>query len=448
MPAPSTLVRLFSQRAVRLFARSFTLLLAMTVVSAAAQAQSGLDYRQRETYKIAESNLENVEGNLEQVGKQIAAATAKDAPQMQANIDALNKYLKQANDQIAKLPADNADVKGLINRAADGRVAIEKLQADLQARISGTQGAVNAEMAQFEADVDKLAEWGKAFSDAPNLFHQRPDDAVMLVTNIANVEAEWKAIQARNAALLDPKNHDADARKIQAAAGFFDRSFPSFKQYMAQLVQELPASIDQNLQSAQQWMDRAVADKNPLLIINGVSQDMAQADRSVLVLKAINQPNGAKYEALVNQTRAKAVQAQATLRESIIQATQTPAEQYSGADVAALREQVKAAWVKAHPDARLLAVVFNTPGWNRVTRWEWSLNTSATGDITGGTWRKVDYDVIQPKAIVRFDDRLAVIYPVDVYKDHTNGDQIAIKPWDVSADPDVKSLLLLERVPK
>jgi len=217
---------------------------------------------------------------------------------------------------------------------------------------------------------------------------------------------------------------------------------------MAQLGQELPGRIDRNIQGAQQWMDRAVADKNPLLIINGVSQDMAEADRNVLVLKAINPAKGKEYEALVSQTRAKAAKAQTTLRESIIQATQMPVEQYTGADVAALRDQVKTAWSKAHPDTRVLAVVFNTPGWNRVTRWEWSLNTSATGDITGGTWRKVDYDTIQPKVIVAFDQRVAVIYPVDVRKDHTQNGRVSFHPWDLAPEPDVRSLLLLERVAK
>lgn len=423
-------------------------LLACGAIHGAARAQSGLDYRQRQTFQIADGNLSNVEANIERVRTEVSAATAKEGPQAQANIDALRRYLKQANDQIAKLPADNASVKELARRAAEAAASIEKLQADLASRIRGTEGAVNAATAQFEADVDKLTEWGKAFSDAPNLFQQRPDDAAMLVTHVAKVEAEWRAIQARNAALLDPRNHDGDARTIQAAAGFFERSFPMFKQHMTQLGRELPGRIDQNLKSAQQWMDRAVADSNPLLIINGVSQDMAQADRSVLVLKAIDPARGREYEAIVNQTRAKAAQAQASLRESIIQAKQMPAEQYRGADVAALREQAKNAWSKAHPDSKVLAVVFDTPGWSRVTRWEWTLNTGAAGDITGGAWRKVDYDTIQPKVIVAFDQRLAVICPVDVHKDHMQNDRLSFHPWELAPEPDVRSLVLLERVPR
>lgn len=446
MPASPLFDRLYLLRGLPPIAGAFVLLMALAVFSAAAGAQSGLEYRLRETYKIAESNLENVEGNLERVGKEIAAATAKDAPQMQANIDALKKYLKQANDQIAKLPADNADVQNLIRRAAEADVVIDDFEGVLAARIGGTQGAVNAEAAQFESDVDKLAEWGKAFSDAPNLFHRNPDDALMLVTNIANVESEWKAIQSRNAALLDSKNHDEDARKIQAAAGFFERSFPAFKLYMAQLKQDLPGEIDQNFKSAQEWMDRAVADKNPLLIINGVSQDMAQAELRSKILKGVDPSAGATYEKRVSEMRAKAAQAQATLREDIIQANQGPQAQYAGEDVKSLSEQVKAAWMKANPNTELLAIVFNTPGWNRVMRWEWSLNTSATGDITGGTWRKVDYDVIQPKVVIAFDRRLAVVYPVDVYKDHMNNDLIAVKPWELQAEPNVQNLVLLERV--
>lgn len=414
----------------------------------AARAQSQLDYQQRQTFKLADDNLYQVEANLEQVAKDVEAATAKDSSKGQSGINALSKYLKYANDQLAKLPAANPDVQALAKRAAAGAEAIERLKATLSARVSGTQGAANAEADAFEADVDKLTQWGRDFSDPPNLFHRRPDDALLLVRNMANVDAEWKAIQGRWPALLETKNHEPDARKIQAASDFFKRSFTSFQAAVTLQGQELPAETDAMFERVQALLERAVAEKNPLLITNGVAQEIEGIERNVRLFVGINPTAGAAFEKRLNELRVQVKQSQESLREAIIQSNQPPQEQYAGDDVAALRDQVKAKWKQTHPNTEILAVVFNTSGWNRVTRWEWQLHSGATGDITSGSWRKVDYDVIQPKVIIAFDERLAVVYPVDVYKDHMQGGQIAIKPWDMAAEPDVRSMVLLERVPK
>lgn len=413
-----------------------------------AQAQGQLDYRQRQTFKLADDNLFQVEANLEQVSKEVGAATAKDSAAAQSGINALRKYLKYANDQLAKLPADHADVKALAKRAADGAAAVEKLQAALDVRVRDTTGAMRGEASQLAADVDKLTEWGRSFSDAPNLFHKRPDDALMLVSNVANVEAEWKAIQARWPALLDGKNHESDARTLQAAAQFFDRSFPAFKSHVAKLRQELPGETDELFTRAQSLLDQAVAKKNPLLITNGVSGEMSRIEGNVRLMTGIDPVAGRPYQQRMEAMRQTARQAGQALRESILQSNPLPQDQYAGDDVAALRDRVRAKWKELHPDTEVLAVVFNTPGWNRVTRWQCRLHRGATGDLTGGTWEKVDYDHIQPKLIIRQDDRLALVLPVDVYKDHLKGEQLAISPWERPAEPDVQSLILLDRVRK
>ena len=103
-----------------------------------------------------------------------------------------------------------------------------------------------------------------------------------------------------------------------------------------------------------------------------------------------------------------------------------------------LRTLAREAWVEQHPKDRILGIVFNTPGWSRVTRWQWSEGYKA--------WEKVDYSKIQPKIIVVHDERLAVVYPIDIYMDHMKYDRVHATPWEKENEPDLRTLVLLERV--
>ena len=75
-------------------------------------------------------------------------------------------------------------------------------------------------------------------------------------------------------------------------------------------------------------------------------------------------------------------------------------------------------------DAEVLTACIPSQAWERSTRWEWS----------AGAFHKVDKSHIQVQLIVKHDDKLAVIRPVNLYKNHLKGD--TINAWSMDAIED------------
>lgn len=429
----------------RAFALLSFVLLAGTPAPAlfgAAHAQpAGLEYKYRASYKNTEYYLNQIEGNLDQVRSQVSVATAKDGPQAQANIDALRKSLTNAKSNLSKLPAPSelALTQPLHDRVAAAEQAINALQVTLDERIKGTRAAVNAEAAAIAADTDKLIEWGKMFADAEGAFNNEPEAALMLVERMADVESEWQVIQQRRAALLDPANQGEEGRTIQAAAGYFQRSPPRFKEYMAMLARDLPAQIGEQQTRCAEAIARSVTGKDVALLA-GTKVDLDRTGDRVRLRSGIDANAGAPVAAEQARIAALWTETSKTLRDDIIKGNQPPQPEYAGDDVPALRALALKRWAELHPKDTVLAVVFNTPGWKRTTRWDWHASSKS--------FNKVDYSSIQPKIIVQFDDTLALVVPVDITKDHLQGDLIRVSPWEREANPDPRNLLPIDRVRK
>jgi hypothetical protein len=102
-----------------------------------------------------------------------------------------------------------------------------------------------------------------------------------------------------------------------------------------------------------------------------------------------------------------------------------------------LIELAKEAWARQQADAAVLTACIPSQAWERSTRWEWS----------AGAFHKVDKSHIQVQLIVKHDDKLAVIRPVNLYKNHLKGD--SINAWSMDAIEDElipQRYLLLEKV--
>lgn len=412
------------------------------VLPAAAIAQpAGLEYKYRASYKNTEYYLNQIEGNLDKVRSQVSVATAKDGPQAQANVDALRKSLANAKSNLSKLPppSELALAQPLHDRVAAAESAINELQVTLDERVKGTHAAVNAEAAAIAADTDKLIEWGRMFADPEGVFNNEPEAALMLVERMADVEHEWVVIQQRRAALLDTANQGEEGRKIQSAASYFHRSLPRFKEYMAMLARDLPAQIGEQQKRCAEAIERSVTNKNVVLLA-GTKVDLDRTGDRVRLLSGIDAGAGAPVAAEQARIVTLWTETSKTLRDDIIKGNQPPQPNYAGDDVPALRELVLKRWAELHPKDTVLAVVFNTPGWKRTTRWDWQGSSKS--------FNKVDYSSIQPKIIVQFDAALALVVPVDITKDHLQGDFIRVSPWARETNPDPRSLLPLDRVRK
>ena len=414
------------------------IVLALALLTPAAYAQPALDYRQREELKNADYYLRQVEGGLVSVTQQVDAAHAGNAQQAQAGIEQLRQRLGYANDRLDKLPADHADVKASVQRANAAATAIEELQARLDSRVSETADAVQSEAEQLAGDIDKLKSWGALFANPKHQFDYQLDDALAAAGHLEEVEAEVASIEGRWPRLFDQQNRERAARDLRAAKSYFDRSFPAFRQYVDQLTPALPDQMRAHLDQTAAMVKTAVAEKRHLYFTGGIPQQVEQAERTLRIFQALDAAGAQPFADDLASLEEDIVDAQRALRESIIQGNQPPTPNYAGSDVEDLRAIAREAWVERHPDDRILGIVFNTPGWTRVTRWQWSEGYKA--------WEKVDYSKIQPKIIIEHDARLATVYPIDIYKDHMKQDRVHATPWEKEEDPDVRMLVLLERV--
>jgi hypothetical protein len=94
-------------------------------------------------------------------------------------------------------------------------------------------------------------------------------------------------------------------------------------------------------------------------------------------------------------------------------------------------------WKQSEPNAQVLAVRFPSQAWDRETLWRWQ-NT---------TWYKIDRSKLQAQVIVKVDDRIAAIRPINLWKDHLKNDQINALPLfgkDEALPP--SSYMLVEKV--
>jgi hypothetical protein len=287
-------------------------------------------------------------------------------------------------------------------------------------------------------DLDKLKTWGKLFANPQFQFANRLDDALAAAGYLEQIEAEVAAIEQRWPKLLERNNRERDARNLKAAKSYFDRSFPPFKQYVANLKESLPDKMRGHWAQIESMMQTAVDKKLPAYFTGGIPQQVGEAERSMKIFRSIDPAVAEPFAAELDALNKRIAAAQLSLSESIVQNNQVPRPQYAGPDIAELDALARTAWTKKNPETPILKIVFNTPGWSRVTRWQWSQGYKA--------WEKVDYSKIQPKVIVAHDERLAAVYPVDIYKDHMKGDRLRAAPWPKEEKPDVRMLLLLERV--
>ena len=411
---------------------------ALTWLLAVSALYAQLDYNQRKSLKDAVYYLRQIEANLDQVTEQAKGADARTAPQVQANIDGLNKWLKYANDRLDKLPGEDSAVKAAKERAAAAAKAIGGLQGAVEQGAAESADAVRDEERQLADDIDKFKVWGQLFGSPQHQFDHKLEDALSAAGNLEEVKAEVAAIEERWPRLFDKKNRERRARDLKAAKSYFDRAFPPFERYVDNLRVGLPGKMEAHFTQIGTMVQTGVAEQRPQYFTGGIPQQVEAAERSLKIFEALD-PAGAKpFAARLAALNGQIDTAQRDLSESIIQGNQVPQKRYSGPDIEELRALAAAAWAKENPGDTVLKIVFNTPGWSRVTRWQWSEGYKA--------WQKVDYSKIQPKIIVVHDARLAAVYPIDIYKDHMKGDRVHAKPWEKEENPDLRMVLLLDRV--
>ncbi len=400
-----------------------------------------LDYKQEEELKNARFYLTEIEPSA----KRIAELTAGKLD-AEAITEALNlmKFARQrmgyAVDRLNALPAGNASVAAESKRYNDFLAQFTAAQAAIEKAAPDADKQIAALGQQMTDDLAMVESWSTSLGDPQSLFDSRPNDAIAAVGQLPQMREAMSAMLKRWTARATDKPNDRTAQDMVGKLKYVDRQLSDLDEYTKKLSKSLPKGIDTDLAAANKLIETAVTERRPLYFKpdSGIAHRIEFAAQKVAILKAIDPTAAATAEKLLVATREKSLAAQKSLSQDIIQGNKKPEEKYSGADKEALRQRIITEWKDAHPNLEVVAVVFNTPGWSRTTRWDWSRGNQG--------FEKVDFDHIQPKLFYKLDETLAVEMPVDVYKDYMKDARIDIKPWDVEKEPPVMRTYLLAHV--
>ena len=409
---------------------------------AGASATPRLDYRQQEELKNARFYLREVEGKvaaLEQLVAQVkpvSDVTTLDFRLLQRGMNTVAEARQRAGlvgPRLANLPATadgvaeaGAELKTLLTRLDTAEQALQPLHARLAALVDPKSHPTLA------ADTARIRELAAMFSD-PLLFQSHRPHAAARVRELASAQAEHKRVLEAYAALL--RQTTAESTALTAASAHFGDRVGLFTAEMNTQRASLPGSIDADFQKIDRMVQEAVSNQKPAFFTDGIPFELGLLEEKLDLLDALEPARTAA-------NRMKAVQGlvkkqQVALREAIIAANELPRDEFQGGERDEIVKLATEAWRKLEPGATVIAVRIPSSAWRRDTRWR-----NQTGD-----WYKIDRSFVQAQVIVRHSDTLPVIRPVDLGKNHLEGDRITAAPMDALKDELMPHrFLLLKRV--
>lgn len=272
------------------------------------------------------------------------------------------------------------------------------------------------------------------FSDT-TLFSSHRTQATARCRELANAQAEHTRVMNAYAALL--RQTTAESTALATASAYFRERVGLFSGEMDAQRKGMPGAIDADFRKIQAMVQDAVSNQKPAFFTDGIPFEVRQLEEKMDLLDALDPGRTPALQARLKELNAGLKRQQAALREAIIAANEVPRDEFQGGDRAALVRLATDAWRKVEPGAKVLTVRIPSSSWKRDTRWR-----NQTGD-----WYKIDRSYLQAQVIVAHSDSMAVIRPIDLWKDHLEGDRVTATPQDTLKDElQAHDFLLLKKV--
>ncbi len=404
---------------------------APTAPAAAPPVAPKLDYRQEETLGNAKFHIREVEGNAAALSalvaklRSVADESAIPYREVHSAVNTIENARRKAGNAhtgLDQLPAGGAGVAETAARLA----AAEKSVAESETFITPLHKKLSAlidpaSYPSLKADSDRVGELAGMYGNTDILQNDRPRAAAVLREADA-ARAEVDRIAKLYAPLIGQQT--AEGKRVGGNVNFFAERLASFRAAAEQQKQSLPAQLESSLAEVDKMAAQAVAEKRPLYFTGGIPQRLDWVLDELALLEVLDPPSAATFQTKLVATRKKLAEQQASLRDLIIAQNELPPDRYSGPDKAMLGEKATAAWREQEPGAEVLAIRFPSEAWKREKIWR-----NQTGD-----WYFIDRSKLQAQLLVKHDDQLAVIRPVNIWKDHTKGDTIKYFPMDEAGD--------------
>ena len=398
-----------------------------------------LDSRTQQTLKDAAFYLNEIESRDARLSTLLAGTIDADAIAESKNLIAfLTQRLEYAGTRLKALPAEHPDVAPEVKRFDDYQQKLAAAQKAIDAAAPEAAKQTAALGQQMTDDLAMVESWSETLRDPRTLFHNQPKDAVVAIGQLPQIRAALAEMLTRWTERAKAKPNDRPTADMVGRLSYVEERVVALDTYTKEQAKSLPGEITKELAEVDGMIQQASTERRPLWFApdSGIASRMSRVEDRVAILRAIDPTAADAAGKALEATRAKAKDAKQSLAADIIKGNTKPEERYKGADVEDLRAQVIATFKESYPDAQIIAVIFNTPGWTRTTRWDWSEAKKA--------FYKVDYDQIQPKVFCKLNDTQAVEVPVEIYKDYMKEGRLAVKPWDLEKEPSVTGIYLLD----
>lgn len=382
-----------------------------------------LDYQQEELLKNARFHLREVDGNARQLTERTEilrkvedqlTVDFREVIALRGVVENAQRKTGFATDALDKLPPDGAGVADIRRQVAEAAAKVSAAAGYLDPLHARLQDLINpANYPEFEADRKRLAELSVMFRDA-QILQTNPTLAAETFQQATPAKDECVRIAQRYARLIQQQTEQGKA--IEGVGNSFLRSHAAFLAESDIRKAALPADIRNGLQTAVQQAAEAVAKQMPRWFTGGIPQTMLNVEERVALLEAIDPDEGKELRAELDQTAAGLKQQADSLRELIIRENRVPADRYVGPDRDAAIKTALSAWKIQQDDFKLLKTSIPAEQWSRETKWTFS----------NGTWYFSDRSRLQVRLIVADHDNpeLAIDRPINVWKDHQNGDSM------------------------
>lgn len=404
-----------------------------------------LDYKQQKELSDAEFYVREVEGmagGLETLAREVDAAADKDAfdhSRLRAGAATLEKARQRAGlarGRLDALPAEGAGVRPVAERLTAALAGIDASEPRWKPVHQRVEALIDpAAYPRLAEDVRRLQDLARMLKEAPSLFAHEPVRAAAVVAEYPAVIAEHERIVAAYRPLVVQRT--ADGERVSGVSRYFLEGLEACRIAEQAEKASLPAALDTAFAETVAMADQAVAESKPAFFLGGIPQRLGQLRERVALQVALDPVKGAASRKRLEQLEQDLAARQGKLRSAIIAANEVPADGYAGPDRAALVEAAAAAWKRGAPGAEVLGVRIRAAAWERETMWR----------RQNATWYLIDRSRLQALVIVKHDGELAALEPVNLWKDHLQGDALTATPLHAPGDaPEPQNLIPLAKL--
>ena len=412
--------------------------------SPAAPTAPKLDYKQEELLKNARWYVRETSGYTARVSEIIARIDGDGPKPVHSEIrdglatvqTAKTKHALAA-DYITQLPAGHPQVQPVADQVTQAAALIGAQESRLRAvdtelaKLTGMEHYPN-----YDADFKLMQDLAGRYRSFESTV-QQPELMAQVVQEDGQVLAEITRIAKTYVPLVEQKTDAGE--QMERIFNHFQSSRNQFAAELVEYKKGLPAAFEADLKEAMDLADQGVAEQKPMFFgeHSGIEQRFGWAETKLLVLRAFGEEEAKPYVDRLEEVRAQIRERAKSLEAKIIAENTLPNDAYTGGDRDELVAHATKAWAEQQADAQVLTARIPSQAWSRDTRWEWS----------NGAFYKIDASKVQVQLIIQHDDKLAVIRPVNLYKNHLKGDTVNAYPMDtIDEQLQPRRYLMLEKV--